>query len=105
LLFGLVRRSLTSLESQAGRFGIEPSQDWPDREAWTAPAAWSAWSLAALGERQAAMRLIAALRRASTPVGTIPERVGLRDGLPRSATPLGWSHAFAVLALRQLYPR
>lgn len=104
-LFGLVRRTLASLEARAGRYGINPSQDWPGNEAWTAPAAWSAWSLAALGERSAALRLIAALRRASTPAGAIPERVSLANGLPRSATPLGWSHAFAVLALHQLYPR
>jgi glucoamylase len=104
-LFTLARRSLLSLEAQAGGYGISPSQDWPDREAWTAPAAWSAWSLATLGNRTEALRLFATLRRASTPVGTIPERVKLADGLPRSTTPLGWSHAFAVLALHRLYPR
>ncbi len=103
-LFPLVRPSLLSIDSGAGRFGLVPSQDWPRREAWTAPAAWSAWSLAALGEREAALRLLAAVRRAATPSGTIPERVAPRTGQPRSATPLGWSHALVLLALRQLYP-
>lgn len=104
-LFASVRRSLASLEAESGRFGTEPSQDWPHRQAWTAPAAWSAWSLAALGERTAALRLLGILRRDSTSVGTIPERVGTTSGLPRSTTPLGWTHSFLVLALRQLYPR
>ena len=102
-LFPWARRSLLSLEAQAGRYGTAPSQDWPDREAWTAPAAWSAWSLAALGERAAALRLIGAVGRASTPIGTIPERVRPESGVPRSTTPLGWSHSFAVLALRRLF--
>lgn len=104
-LFGLVRRSLIALGARTGHYGVKPTQDWPDREAWTAPVAWSAWSLAVLGDRSGAMRLMERLRRASTPAGMIPERVGPANGLPRSTTPLGWSHAFAALALRQLYPR
>jgi hypothetical protein len=104
-LFREVRTSLASLYAPAARYGVIPAQDWPHREAWTAPAAWSAWSLAALGKRSAALRMIAALRHAATPAGTIPERVDPVNGLPRSTTPLGWSHAFAALALRQLFPR
>jgi glucoamylase len=104
-LFGAVRKSLTSLRAGAGRYGINPSQDWPATEAWTAPAAWSAWSLAVLGERQAALALIGMLRRASTPAGAIPERVSPANGVPLSTTPLGWSHSFAILALQQLYGR
>jgi hypothetical protein len=104
-LYPLVRSSLLTLASRANRYGLSPTQDWPRNESWTAPAAWSAWSLAALGNRRAALSLLAAVRRAATPTGTIPERVGLESGLPRSATPLGWSHAFTILALRQLYAR
>lgn len=104
-LFASVRRSLASLEAGAGRNGLRPSQDWPHRQAWTAPAAWSAWSLAALGEPSAALRLLGILRRDSTAMGTIPERVGPANGLPRSTTPLGWTHSFLVLALRQVYRR
>lgn len=104
-LYPLVRRSLLGLASRANRYGLSPSQDWPRNESWTAPAAWSAWSLATLGDRRAALCLLAAVRRAATPTGSIPERVGLESGLPRSATPLGWSHAFTILALRQLYAR
>jgi len=104
-VFPAVRRSLASLEAGAGRYGLRPSQDWPHRQAWTAPAAWSAWSLAALDERSAALRLLGILRRDSTAVGTIPERVGPANGLPRSTTPLGWTHSFLVLALRQVYRR
>jgi GH15 family glucan-1,4-alpha-glucosidase len=44
------------------------------------------------------------LRRAGTGAGMLPERAGPSSGLPRSTTPLAWSHAFAVLALRELYP-
>jgi glucoamylase len=104
-LFAEVRRSLASLQTEAGRYGINPSQDWPVTEAWTAPAAWSAWGLAVLGERSAALSLLGTLRRASTPAGAIPERVSPASGLPLSTTPLGWSHSFAVLALRRLYAR
>lgn len=99
----------------AARFGIAPSEDWPNPEAWTAPTAWSAWSLATLSrldagpaqagrDRAAALRLLAGLRRAETPAGVLPERVGARSGIPLSTAPLAWSHAFAILAIRQLWP-
>ncbi len=102
-LFPAARRTLLRLAAGSGRFGIAPSEDWPDGDPWTAPTAWSAWSLAALGERGAAMRLVGDLRRAATPLGLLPERVDARTGLPRSTTPLAWSHAFAILALRELW--
>jgi glucoamylase len=111
-LYPAARRTLLALSggqargfgAQASRFGIVPSQDWPEKDPWTAPTAWSAWSLAALGERRAAQRLIGDLRRAATPAGLLPERVGADTGVPRSTTPLAWSHAFATLALLQLWP-
>jgi hypothetical protein len=104
-LFPLVRRTLLRLAAEAGRFGLLPSERWDGGEdPWTAPTAWTAWGLAALGERRAALRLMAALRRAATPGGLLPERVDTRTGAPRSTTPLAWSHAFAVLALRELWP-
>ena len=103
-LFPAVRRTLLELAAEAGRFGIVPSQDWPEEDPWTAPTAWTAWSLAALGERRAALRLMRALRRAATPLGLLPERVDARTGVPRSTTPLAWSHAFAILAIHELWP-
>lgn len=122
-LFPAVRRTLHRLVAEReSRFGIVPSEDWPGgRDPWTAPTAWSAWALAALagegggdgtrrsrdrvrGDRRAALVLIAALRRAATPLGLLPERVDARTGIPRSTTPLAWSHAFAILALRELWP-
>jgi glucoamylase len=102
-LFDQVRRSLSSLRDEEGRFGVNPSQDWPGKQAWTAPNAWSAWSLAALGERRAALARVTALRRAATPAGLIPERVDPSSGVATSTTPLGWSHSFAILALCRLY--
>lgn len=103
-LFPVVRRTLLRLTAAQTRFGITPGQDWPGIDPWTAPTAWSAWSLAALGERRAAQRLLGDLRRAATPAGALPERVDARTGVPRSTTPLVWSHAFAILALRQFWP-
>jgi glucoamylase len=103
-LIPTVRVTLDRLVAESGRFGIVPSEDWPDADPWTAPTAWSAWSLAALGERRRALRLLGDLRRASTPAGLLPERVGARSALPLSTTPLAWSHAFAILAIRQLWP-
>jgi hypothetical protein len=102
-LFPAARRTLLRLAAGSGRFGITPSEDWPDADPWTAPTAWCAWSLAALGERRPALRLMAELRRAATPLGLLPERVDARTGIPRSTTPLAWSHAFAILALRELW--
>jgi hypothetical protein len=102
-LFPAARRTLLRLVAGSGRFGITPSADWPEEDPWTAPTAWCAWSLAVLGERGAALRLMAELRRAATPLGLLPERVGARTGIPRSTTPLAWSHAFAILALRELW--
>lgn len=87
-----------------GRFGITPGEDWPEEDPWSAPTAWTAWSLAALGERRQALRLMHALRRSATPAGALPERVDARTGVPRSTTPLAWSHAFAILALQELWP-
>ncbi|HEX5713684.1 MAG TPA: hypothetical protein VFX85_10255 [Solirubrobacterales bacterium] len=99
------RRTLLRLAGKRTRFGIVPGEDWNGGiDPWMAPTAWSAWSLAALGERGAALRLLAALRRAATPAGALPERVDVRTGIPRSTTPLAWSHAFAILALRELWP-
>jgi hypothetical protein len=105
-LYPLVRCTLLRLAAASGRFGIVPSEGWDGGDdPWTAPTAWTAWSLAALGERSAALRLMAELRRAATPDGMLPERVDARTGTPTSTTPLAWSHAFAILALRRLWPR
>lgn len=104
-LYPAARRTLLHLAESATPFGITPGEGWKGGEdPWTAPTAWSAWSLAALGDRGGALRLLADLRRAATPAGALPERVGARTGIPRSTTPLAWSHAFAILALRQLWP-
>lgn len=104
-LYPLVRRTLLRLAAQSGRFGILPSEDWDGGEdPWTAPTAWTAWGLAALGERRAALHLMIELRRDATPAGILPERVDRRTGIPTSTTPLAWSHALAILALRELWP-
>lgn len=104
-LFPLARRTLLRLAAASSRFGIVPSEGWNGGEdPWTAPTAWTAWSLAALGERRPALRLMAELRRDATPTGMLPERVDARTGVPTSTTPLAWSHALAILALRQLWP-
>lgn len=104
-LFEPVRRTLLRLAEDAGEYGLLPGEGWEGGEdPWSAPTAWTAWSLAALGERRPALRLMSALRRSATPGGVLPERVGVRTGTPRSTTPLAWSHAFAILALRELWP-
>jgi hypothetical protein len=105
-LFPIARRTLVHLAAfRESRFGIVPSQNWRGgKDPWTAPTAWTAWSLAALGERQAALSLMADLRRAATPLGLLPERVDADTGVPTSTTPLAWSHAFAILAVRELWP-
>jgi len=105
-LYPLARRSLPRIAAESGRYGIVPSEKWDGgNDPWTAPTAWTAWSLAALGERRAALHLMTELRRDSTPSGLLPERVDARTGIPTSTTPLAWSHAFAILAIRQLWPR
>jgi hypothetical protein len=104
-LYPAARATLIRLASQSTPYGITPGEDWSGGEdPWSAPTAWTAWSLAALGERRTALRLLAELRRAATPAGALPERVDAATGIPRSTTPLAWSHAFAILALRQLWP-
>jgi len=104
-VYPLARRTLLRIAARSGRYGIVPSEDWDGGiDPWTAPTAWAAWSLAALGERRAALRLVATLRRDATPAGFLPERVDAHTGIPTSTTPLAWSHAFAILALRQLWP-
>jgi hypothetical protein len=120
-LFPAVQRTLLRLVTEHdSRLGIVPSEDWSGGDdPWTAPTAWTAWALAALareggngaGRRpaarkdlRAALSLMADLRRAATPLGLLPERVDARTGLPTSTTPLAWSHAFAILAIRELWP-
>jgi hypothetical protein len=103
-LFPVVRRTLLRLAADQTRFGLTPGAGWAGTDPWSAPTAWTAWSLAGLGERGQALRLLGDLRRASTAAGALPERVDARTGAPVSTTPLAWTHAFAILALRQLWP-
>jgi glucoamylase len=98
-----VRKTLLEFVHRSTPFGIPPIEHWTPGEVWTAPTAWSAWALVELGEIHAADRLLRELHRAETPVGTLPERVDAADGRPTSTTPLAWSHAFAILALRARY--
>lgn len=116
--YAQVRRTLLHLLASGTPYGITPGEGWRGgSDPWTAPTAWSAWSLAALADaeaahapnraradRGAALRLLSDLRRAATTAGSLPERVDAVTGVPRSTTPLAWSHAFAILALRQLWP-
>jgi hypothetical protein len=103
-LRGAVRETLLELARESTPYGIPPMEGWTPGEVWTAPTAWSAWALVELGETRAADRLLRELRRAATPYGTLPERVSATDGHPTSTTPLAWSQAFAILALRARYP-
>jgi hypothetical protein len=103
-LRGPVRRTLLTMTRESTPYGIPPIEGWTPGEVWTAPTAWSAWALIELGETRAADRLLAELHRAETPAGTLPERVNAETGTPTSTTPLAWSHAFAILALRARYP-
>jgi len=119
-LYPAARRTLLRLVAEReSRFGLLPSEDWRGGDdPWTAPTAWNAWSLATLAridrrgghrqaaaaDRNAALRLLGDLRRAATPLGLLPERVDARTGAPASTTPLAWSHAFAILAIRELWP-
>jgi hypothetical protein len=98
-----VRRTLLTLTRESTPYGIPPMEGWTPGEVWTAPTARSAWALIELGETRAADRLLAELHRAETPHGTLPERVDEATGVPTSTTPLAWSHAFAILALRARY--
>jgi hypothetical protein len=125
-LYPEAERTLLKLLHNGTKYGITPSENWQGgNDPWTAPTAWSAWSLAALARwpggrdprtnlpavregggpsRRAALTLVHDLRRAATPSGALPERVGIHTGIPTSTTPLLWSSAFAVLALRELWP-
>jgi glucoamylase len=104
-LYSAARRTLKRLVAARTPFGITPGEGWEGGEdPWSAPTAWTAWSLAALGEREQALQMMQALRRSATSAGTLPERVDAQTGVPRSTTPLAWSHAFAILALRRLWP-
>jgi hypothetical protein len=115
-LYPAVRRTLLRLTADQTRFGITPGGGWSGGvDPWSAPTAWTAWAFAALArtepstaaartDRRRSLRLLADLRRAATAAGSLPERVDARTGIPRSTTPLAWPHAFAILALRELWP-
>jgi hypothetical protein len=102
-LRGAVKRTLLVLTRESTPYGIPPIEGWTPGEVWTAPTAWTTWALVELGEIRPADRLLAELHRAETPFGTLPERVDATTGAPTSTTPLAWSHAFAILALRARY--
>lgn len=104
-LFASARRTLGAVLPPGSPYGIPPSSDWGSDDPWSAPTAWTAWSTATLGDRAIALELMQAIRRSQTPTGMIPERVGPDTGLPRSTTPLAWSHALAIMALEELWPR
>ncbi|HXF31280.1 MAG TPA: glycoside hydrolase family 15 protein [Solirubrobacterales bacterium] len=111
-LYPAAEKTLLRLAEGGTPYGITPGEGWEGGEdPWTAPTAWSAWALAGLAaegrgaaDRRAALGLLADLRRASTSAGSLPERVGVHTGIPTSTTPLLWSSAFTVLALRELWP-
>ncbi len=111
-LYPAAERTLLRLVEDGTPYGITPGEGWEGGEdPWMAPTAWTAWALAGLsrdrgaaGDRRAALKLLADLRRASTPAGALPERVGAKTGVPTSTTPLLWASAFTVLALRELWP-
>ncbi len=107
-LYPAAERTLLRLTEGSTAYGITPGEGWQGGEdPWMAPTASSAWALAALpshASHRAALALLADLRRASTPTGDLPERVGAHTGVPTSTTPLLWASAFAVLALRELWP-
>jgi hypothetical protein len=114
-LYAAARETMLRLARGGGRFGITPGEGWSGRDPWSAPTAWTVWSLAALAredpgtrtaaaDRRIALRLLADLRRVASPAGALPERVDYRTGVPTSTTPLAWSHAFTILALRELWP-
>jgi hypothetical protein len=98
-----VLRSLRPVAASTGQFGIRPAAGVPGVNPWTAAAAWTAAALAKLGDTESADRLLTALRMAATPAGLLPERVSRSAGTPLSTTPLAWSHAWAILALRARY--
>lgn len=125
-LYPAAERTLLHLVGDGTPYGITPGEGWEGGEdPWIAPTAWSAWALAAIARkagvrdprtnlpavrerggpsRRAALALLNDLRRASTPAGDLPERVGVHTGIPTSTTPLLWSSAFTVLALLELWP-
>jgi glucoamylase len=127
-LYPAAERTLLRLVHDGTPYGITPGEGWTGGEdPWTAPTAWSAWALAGLAaephgpggrgtrtnlpvreggspSRRSALWLVRDLRRAATPAGDLPERVGAHTGIPTSTTPLLWSSAFTVLALRELWP-
>jgi GH15 family glucan-1,4-alpha-glucosidase len=103
-LYRAVRATLRPLLRADRGHGIQPVERWPGSDPWSAPTAWSAWSLAALGERRTALRLLGDLRRDATAAGDLPERVDVHSGVAVSTTPLAWPHAFAILALHELWP-
>jgi hypothetical protein len=98
-----VRSTLLRFTRESSPYGIPPIEGWTPGQVWTAPTAWSAWALVELGETRAADRLLAELHNSETAHGTLPERVDASTGAPASTTPLAWSHAFAILALRARY--
>ena len=105
-LYPAVRRTLLRLTADRTRFGITPGEGWAGRR--PVDRADRLERLEPRRARSSAQRGAAPARRrcarAATPAGALPERVDARTGIPRSTTPLAWSHAFAILALRELWP-
>ncbi|MGE5672434.1 MAG: glycoside hydrolase family 15 protein [Mycobacterium leprae] len=68
---------------------------------WLICSLWLAIYKLAVGEEERARELIAWTADRATPLGLLPEQVNLQTGAPTWVTPLAWSHALFVLALRR----
>ena len=86
------------------RFGITPGEAWHGGRSLERADGLDRLEPGRARRAPVGAALLADLRRAATPAGALPERVDTRTGIPGSTTPLAWSHAFAILALRELWP-
>ena len=66
---------------------------------WPLCTLWAALYRRLIGDEGAALRAAEWARSRATPLGLLPEQ-SHADGTPAWVLPLGWSHAFLVLALR-----
>ncbi len=69
---------------------------------WTVATLWLALYKAELGRKEEAEELAEWCIAHSNKLGLMPEQVHRRKGVPLSATPLGWSHAFYIMLMRKL---
>jgi glucoamylase len=101
-----VKKTVLAIEQafsyRVGGIGRYPGDSYYGGNPWVLSVLWLALYYEKLGDINKVEQLIAWAIDHATPLDLLPEQVDKTSGVPVSAVPLAWSHAFFVLAVTGL---